>query len=294
MTSTDDNEKTEKYICDFCHFKTHDKKDYTRHLLTLKHKNHLNYKKTDKKTEKKPKKTEQHICCCGNIYKHRQSLHNHRKKCKFLLDKEDMSLKDMFIEVVKQNQAILLDNQELKKTLHESISYAGNTINNTTNNNTQFNLNFFLNEQCKDAINITDFVNSLKMQLSDLEMIGKLGYSEGISKIFIRGLKELDIFKRPIHCSDVKRETMYIRDDDNWEKDTNENKKLKYVINKIADKNIQQIPLWINKNPDANDYESKKHDEYIKIVGESMGGSDDVKSFSKIVKNIAKEFHIEK
>jgi hypothetical protein len=245
-----------------------------------------------------PQKTPEHVCMCGNKYAHRQSLRKHKKTC--VLEQnavvvKDMDLKEMFIEVVKQNQAILLDNQEMKKTLQDAIPYINNTTNNNITNNTQFNLNFFLNEQCKDALNITDFVDSLKMQLSDLEMVGKLGYSEGISKIFLKGLKELDIFKRPIHCSDVKRETMYIRDDDTWEKDSTENKKLKSIINKIADKNIQQISSWVVENPDANDYESKKHDEYIRIVCESMGGEEDnVKNFHKIIKNIAKEVIIEK
>jgi len=154
-----------------------------------------------------------------------------------------------------------------------------------------------LNEQCKDALNIIDFVNSLKVSLTDLEAVGKLGYTEGISRIFIRGLKELDIFKRPIHCSDLKREAMYVKDKDTWEKENEKKHRLKLAINYIAHQNIVQIPIWIEKNPDAMDYETKKHTEYMRLITESMGGSTDEeseKNYNKIIKNVAKEVLIDK
>lgn len=154
-----------------------------------------------------------------------------------------------------------------------------------------------MNEQCKDALNIMEFVNTIKLQLSDLELVGKLGYTEGISKIFIRGLKELDIFKRPIHCSDLKRETLYIKDKDAWEKENGENVKIKQAINYIANKNIKQIPLWVEENPSAEDTETKKHMDYIHIVHESMGGSSlesDEKKQNRIIRNVAKEVLIDK
>jgi hypothetical protein len=279
------------FSCQPCCFTTSNKKDYKRHILTAKHQRWV----------KLPQITPEHKCQCGNIYKYRQGLNNHKKKCSLfgnniILKTDDLSLKEMFIEVVKQNQ-------EMRKTLETAMSHINNnnntinnTINNTTNNN-QFNLNFFLNEQCKDALNIMDFIDSLKVQLSDLESVGELGYSEGLSNIFINALKELDIFKRPIHCSDVKRETMYLRDDDTWEKDNEKREKLKKAINRLADKNIQQIPIWMKENPDAMEYDSKKQDEYFKIIGESMGGKTDEeteRNMNKIIKNIAKEVVIEK
>jgi len=206
----------------------------------------------------------------------------------------------IILELIKQNQ-------EFKELIVEQnkqiINLAGKVGDNITNNNcinkTSFNLQIFLNDKCKDAVNIMDFVNSLQMKLSDLETVGKLGYTEGISKIFIRGLKELDIFKRPIHCSDLKRETMYIRDKDAWEKENEDNEKMKLAINSIANKNVNQIPNWINENPTINDYESKKHDEYIKILGESMGpisqnDKETQKIYNKIIKNIAMEVIIDK
>jgi hypothetical protein len=210
-----------------------------------------------------------------------------------------MNSSTIITELMKQNEefkSMLVDQNNKILEIASNHSVTNNTLNNTTNN-TQFNLNFFLNEQCKDALNIMDFIDSLKIQLSELEAIGKVGYSEGISKIFIRGLKELDIFKRPIHCSDVKRETMYLRDDDTWEKDNEKRDKLKKIINRLADKNIKQIPLWIKENPESNNYDSRKHDEYIKILGQSMGGKTDEeieKNINKIIKNIAKEVIIEK
>jgi hypothetical protein len=168
---------------------------------------------------------------------------------------------------------------------------------NTNCNNKTFNLQVFLNEQCKDALNITDFVNQIQLQLSDLDMIGRIGYTEGMSKIIVRNLKELDIFKRPIHCSDLKREVLYIKDKDTWEKEDCENVKLKNAIKFIEHKNIKQIPKWKEENPESDNYDSKKHIEYHSIMLESMGGStkeDDNKKREKIIKNIAKEVTIDK
>jgi len=198
---------------------------------------------------------------------------------------------NIVIELIKQNkefkEIIIEQNNKLLEIVKE-----GKIINNTTN---KFNLQIFLNEQCKDALNIMDFINSLKLQLTDLENVGKLGYTEGISKIFIRGLKELDVLKRPIHCSDLKRDILYIKDKNAWEKENDDNEKMKLVINHIANKNVGQITEWISENPEATDYESKKHLEYIKILGESMGYDEEPdKIYNKIIKNVAKEVQINK
>ena len=167
-------------------------------------------------------------------------------------------------------------------------------INNTTNN--KFNLNFFLNEQCKDALNITDFINSLQMQLKDLENFGTLGYVQNISKIFIKGLKSLDICKRPIHCSDLKREILYVKDQNAWEKDK-EQSNMTSAIKKIAHKNIKQIPEWENANPTFMDIDDKKNDQYMKMVDQVMGGAtteDDINNYNKIIKNVIKEVVVDK
>ena len=177
----------------------------------------------------------------------------------------------------------------------ELAAKSNTTINNTTNNT--FNLQMFLNVQCKDALNIMDFVNSLELKVKDLENMAKLGYSDGISNIFINGLQDLDIKKRPIHCSDLKRETIYIKDQDTWEKENDERNKLKLAIKTIASKNIKQIPLWQKENPGCLDSSSKKNDQYLKIISNAMSGStieETQKNYDKIISKVAREVVIQK
>jgi regulator of replication initiation timing len=304
------SKNSKSFNCESCDFSTSKKNEWDRHILTRKHIDRTKIEQNGTECASKLK----YVCKkCNKNYLARNSLWYHEKKCN--LEKipivtneiitvnenpsDEPSLKEIIIKVVEQNQAILLENQEMRKLLQETIPKIGNTTNNTTNNtNTNnFNLNFFLNEQCKDALNIMDFINQLQLKLSDLDMVGKVGYSEGISKIFIRGLKELDVFKRPIHCSDLKREVLYVKDQDSWEKDNEEKKKLKTAIKHIAAKNFKQIHDWQEENPESDDYDSKKHMDYHNIVINSMGGSneeEDERNYNKIIKNLAKEVVIEK
>ena len=197
-------------------------------------------------------------------------------------------LTNLVFDMVKQNQ-------ELQKQVFELSKERSITTN--SHNNTKFNLNFFLNEQCKDAMDIMDFVKSLTLQLTDLERVGQLGYAEGISKVFVEGLKELDIHKRPIHCSDLKREVLYVKDDGRWEKDNEENTKMKFAIKHIAHKNVQQIKEWQKENPEYTDSESTVSEKYMKIINHSMGGftdEEDETNYNKIIKNVAKEVVIQK
>jgi phage FluMu protein Com len=272
--------------CNSCNYTTCKKSSWLKHLSTDKH--------LFKKVEKLPIKI---IKCefCNKIYKDKSGLWYHSKKCKSM-----PITNDIILEMVKQNQEfkeLLLEtnkkNEELTNKLIEVIKEPKCITNNNTTNN-KFNLNFFLNEQCKDALNITDFVSSLALKLSELEQVGQIGYVEGISKIFIR---ELDVYKRPIHCSDIKREVLYIKDENNWEKDNEEKEKMKTVINKIAHKNIQNIPIWAKENPQSLDLTSGKNDEYLQIINESMGGENEVERdqyMQKIIKNVAKEIIIDK
>jgi hypothetical protein len=233
------------FCCEKCNYTSSNKKDYNKHLLTRKHKNTDNLLIfTDEKLPKIPMFT----CECGNEYKHRQSLFNHKKKCVIIKNPTEKS-NNVIIELLKQNQEFKELIIEQNKQIVDLAGKVGNTVNNTTNNNSNntnnnFNLQFFLNEQCKDALNIMDFINQLQLNVTDLDMVGRLGYTEGISKLFIRGLKELDLFKRPIHCSDLKREVLYVKDKDAWEKDNNEKKKMKNAIKYIAAKNFKQIHEW--------------------------------------------------
>jgi hypothetical protein len=286
--------------------------------LTSKHKNTYNIlTKTDIYSSKS---SANHFSCeCGSFYKHRQSLYNHKKKCDYKSEKNESNINASNGNESKTNESndkdllekpptnelvmsLLNQNMELQKQIIELCKDKNTIINNTNcNNNTtthnNFNLNFFLNEQCKDALNIMDFINQLQPKLSDLDMVGRIGYAEGISKIFIRGLKELDVYKRPIHCSDLKRETLYVKDKDSWEKDSDEKAKLKLAIKHISAKNVKNIPAWMEENPESEDYESKKHMEYHNIIINAMGGSteeEDEKNYNKIIRNVSKEVVINK
>ena len=185
--------------------------------------------------------------------------------------------------------------EQNKQIIELSSKPTINNSNNTTNNS--FNLHFFLNETCKDALNITDFVSQLQVGIKDLEETGRLGYVEGISKIFINGLKQLDINQRPVHCSDSKRETMYIKDENHWTKDDIENVILTNAIKDVAHKNIQQIPIWSKAHPEHKDITSKCNDIYMKLVSEAMSGTtmeESDKNYKKIARNIMKESVIDK
>jgi hypothetical protein len=298
-----------KFECNACDYITCKKNEWERHILTRKHVDRTILEQNGALGDSKA-----FYCCkkCNKTYNARNSLWYHEKKCNLEVKNEvkneiasipippdEPTLKEMFIKVVEQNQAILLENQEMRKLLKETIPKIGNTTNNTTNNNTNnnFNLNFFLNEQCKDALNIMDFINQLQLKTADLDMVGRLGYTEGISKLFIRGLKELDVFKRPIHCSDLKREVVYVKDKDLWEKDSGEKKKMKTAIKFIAAKNFKQLNDWKEENPESEDTDSKKHMDYHQIIINSMGGSneeEDDTNYNKIIKTVAKEVAIEK
>ena len=189
--------------------------------------------------------------------------------------------------LLEQNKTIL----ELSK--NNSIT---NNSHYTNSNNKSFNLNFFLNETCKNAMNITDFVDSLQLQLSDLEKVGEIGYIEGISNIIIKNLNALDVTERPIHCTDKKRETMYIRDEDKWEKEDDKHEKMHKMVKKIAYKNIDLISTFREKYPDLKKINSKYSDQFNKIIIESMGGKGDneYEKEEKIIKRVAKEVFIDK
>ena len=292
------------FSCEKCDFKCCKPSDWTRHILTRKHKD--TYKILTNNNEfyaENANVINTYICDCGKEYKHRQSLWNHKKKCENnieSLNKTDYTnlTPNIVLQILKQNedlQKLLVEQttklMELAKDGKNIIN--SNNINNTTNN---FNLNVFLNEKCKDAINITDFVNSLVVTINDLEETTRLGYAEGISKIFVNGLKQLDIYKRPIHCSDLKREVLYIKDQDNWEKDEDKTHLLQ-AIKVVGHKNIKQISEWQKMNPQFNNPESKQNDKYLTMLCNVMSGGskeETTKNYNKIVKNIIKETVIEK
>ena len=299
MTNDDKKpqKKTPKYFCQKCAFTTSNKKDYERHISTPKHQN------DDKMMTKKPQKTPNSdtnidfICVCGKQYKYRQGLSIHKKKCMFNITENNNSLneKDLILNLLNQNNQLQNQIMGLYKE-RSTVQILNNTNGNINSHNKTFNLNVFLNEHCKDAMNIMDFIDSLKLQLSDLENVGKQGFVEGISNIIVKNLKALDIHKRPVHCSDSKREVMYVKDEDKWEKENDEKLKLRKAIKHIAHKNSKLIPEFRAKYPDCGKSDSNKSDQYNKLVIESLGGSgdNDIEKEDKIIKKIAKEVIIDK
>ena len=312
--------------CESCDYTTSNKYDFAKHLTTVKHK--FAILATNRQllaTEfaisgdlsqddlcKQNVATKQYICDdCGRRYKDKSGLWKHNKKCtkksaiqpdmeeqmQIILQSENKEFdnNELIKELMKQNQefkSMLVEQNNKLMDLAKEGKYITN--NNTTNNN--FNLHFFLHEKCKDALNIMDFVKSLQLQLKDLETTGRLGYVEGITKIFIKGLQDLDVCKRPIHCSDLKRETIYVKDHDIWEKD-GEKQKMKLAIKHIAHKNVMKIPEWQENNPLYKDAESTVSEDYMKIVSQSMGGfteEEDDENMNKIIRNVSKEVVIDK
>jgi hypothetical protein len=311
-----------KYNCIFCDYHTSNKKDFQKHILTPKHEKFANGNILEIPGNEKIPTLE---CECSKTFNTHSGLWKHKQKC-FLYenkscnninnsntnilykekDANDVSvLTNLVLEVVKQNQELIYQNnesqkynQELQKHVIELCKNGTNntTITNNNSNNKTFNLNVFLNETCKDAMNITDFVDSLKLQLSDLEIVGKLGFVEGISSIIVKNLNALDVHKRPVHCSDSKREVMYIKDEDKWEKENEEKKRLRKVIKRVADKNARLLPEFKKVHPDYNKASSKFSDQYNKLIIEAMGGSgnEDFDNENKIIRKIAKEVVIDK
>jgi hypothetical protein len=284
-----------KFLCEKCDFECVRQIDYERHLFTLKH------KKDDDGLQKKH--NEKFICECGKAYVYRQGLWKHKKLCEnSVKDEEDINPNqpityETIVNILQHNQELQQMLLEQNKTIIEiSKNNQINTINNTNNShNKTFNLQVFLNETCKDAMNLTEFVDSLQIQLSDLEKVGKDGFVAGISNIIVKNLKALDVTQRPVHCSDQKRETIYIKDKDQWHNDSKElpeNQKLKKAIKQIVHKNICMIPEWKKKYPDCIYAESKKSDLYNHIMYESMDHNES--NSEKIIKKIAKEVAIEK
>ena len=287
--------REEKYCCKICDYNTSVKFSYDRHTLTSKHLKMVKNVKNETNETKKEKK-ENMTCECGEVYYSRTTLWRHKKICSLIenlvVQSDQTDKKDELIDyLMKENKEI----KELILELAKKDSYNNCNNNYTNSHNKAFNLNFFLNETCKDAMNIMDFVDSIKLQLSDLEGVGELGYVDGISNIIVKNLKELDVTQRPLHCTDKKRETMYIKDEDKWEKDE-EKKKLHKVVRKVTCKNQNLIPKFKETHPDCNTYHSKFSDQYNKIIIESMGGKgdNDYEKEEKIIKNISKQVFIDK
>jgi len=313
MANEKEQKRAEEYSCEECNFLCSKKSNFNRHILTTKHKMLINAKE---KELKRALPITEYKCVCEKTFKHASSLCKHKKNCGLIKqenetiinqdeesiinqdedvvhkekskedDADDIGYKEMFLEMMKQNH-------ELQKSINDMIPKIGNNNTITTgshNTNNNFNIQLFLNEECKNALNMTDFVRSLEVNMNDLVQTGKLGYVEGISRIFIKALKKMDVTERPIHCTDMKRETMYIKDNNKWEKETQVNPTIQKTIIKIENKNLRMLPQWQEENPDCMDMESKKSEEFTELSLTAMGGFDSKdKLEKKILKNILKE-----
>ena len=298
---TEKNEKNEFiHICNLCNFKCYYLSDWNRHIITAKH------LKTTNNNEKNLENLKPKYVCnnCEKEYNDRAGLWRHKKKCfenkeiqESKIEQYEKSITpELVIEIIKQNQELQKQNNELQKQMLEVIKNGTNNTNNINSHNKTFNLQVFLNETCKNAMNIMDFVDSIKIQLSDIESIGELGYVNGMSKLIIKHLNALDENMRPIHCSDPKRDSLYVKDQNVWEKEDPDNKRIKKAIKYISHKNICALPEWKAKYPDCIYSDSLKSDQYNHIVIEAMGGSgdNDAEKADKIVKKIAKVVTIDK
>ena len=299
---------SKKYCCETCDYNTDRKSNLETHLNSAKHLKEINGSKI------KQTLSNNNLVCeiCHKIYQTSAGLWKHKTKnnCKHDNDEckkdiDDLKIsdneftnKDLIMMLIKENselKTIMMEQQSMMIKVLENGASNNNSHNTTNSHNKAFNLNLFLNETCKDAMNINDFVESIKLQVSDLENVGEVGFVEGISNIIVKNLNALDITKRPIHCTDKKREIIYIKDENVWEKDESQCK-MRRMIKKVVSKNQRLIPKFKEQNPEYNKSSSKVSDKYNKLIIESMGGSgdNDLEKEDKIIRNIAKNIVVDK
>ena len=304
-----ENTQVPNFVCKPCNFVCNKICHWKRHIDTKKHTS-LSEKHnvfTDSSTSNLGNNIKYKCSKCNKNYKSSPGLWYHKKKCNPEIQNhttieipknknvEEPSLAEMFVELMKQNKE--LQNQLFEMVKEKSVvtNNTNNTINNNTMNN-KFNLQIFLNETCKDAMNIQEFIDFCKVQHSDFENFGKYGYVESMTRIIMRNLMELEVHRRPIHCTDVKREVLYVKDNNVWVNDFSREKLIR-AIKYIAAKNVKQIPGWMDHNPDSKNTQTKLHDKYMRMVCHSMGGRDEAEDqeyYKKIIHNVAKEVVIDK
>lgn len=327
------------YSCEICDFITSNKKDYQRHILSVKHIRRAketadgqpmgkigNFTQPDKPSQTPASRTQcpalgvaggggaggGYKCDnCGHIYQSKSGIWKHNKKCNEMSQYGgggggggDNALKTMMFDMLKNNQdfqnkviEMMCVNSATAATAaaaaaHSDITNSNNFNGTNYSHNKTFNLQFFLNEQCKDAMNISDFVSSITLKLSDLNDFGKMGYVEGISKIIIDNLRDTDIYKRPVHCSDAKRETLYVKDDNRWEREGPENEKMMNAVRVVEHKNISLINEWAKNNPKCEDSSTIENTKYLNLSRVVLDGDD--QNIAKVIKRVTKEVVIDK
>ena len=323
MTTKNKTISAGQYFCEKCDYTTSKKCNYEHHILTRKH---------IMTTSGLQNQSASIVCDCGKSFSCRQNIHRHKKKCSVITPSveiptypspappthsstEDMQM-NLILELVKQNQEFknLIIQQshqmmeqnshmmEQNKTIIEVAKNSQgnnnhNTLSHNNNNNKTFNLQFFLNETCKDAMNMKDFIQSLEMSLPELEKMGEVGFAEGMSRVFVNRLNSLDVTQRPIHCSDVKREIIHIKDDNKWERDNANLDRLRKIIKQLTHKNILRVDDWKRANPGCTEYNSRKNGQYLKLNLEAIGPIDEAevkRDFGKIFRRVAESTTIDK
>jgi len=322
MASVLATEKTDKnrknYACHICHFSSSDLKDYNRHLATRKHQSATQATvlatHSPVLAESNTLSNCQGYTCgiCNKFYINRTGLWRHNKKCSLPPRTKESETPDsnasptppvftaeLVLALVSQNKELqnILIEQNNKFMEKMSLVTTANTMTNSHNNNTNtFNINMYLNEQCKNAINLTDFVKNLNVTVQDLLRTAELGHVAGISSIFTNGLRELDVHTRPIHCTDLKRETVYVRDQDKWVKDDDDKRRIRQAIKQVTIKNFKQLAVWESENPECYNTNSNASDTYVVISKHALGGSgeEEVKAQNTIMKNVFKTVLVDK
>lgn len=284
------------YVCEKCCYGTNKASDFQKHCLTRKHTTDAFAATTD------------YICLCGKTYKYRQGIYKHKMTCtvwpKETITSADDGQNDAYVSMVQSHEKIqmmtmtMLQNmQEENSTLQKQLATLCNTVNINSNcNNKTFNLQVFLNEDCKDAMNMSDFINSVQLQMSDLESVGELGYVDGISTIFLQKLNELDVYKRPIHCTDLKRQVIHIKDADRWKRD-DDHSQFKHAIKRMSKKNSDLLMDWKDRHPGVHRPDDRHNSQYLNMIIQCMGGPSTINiedSECKIIKKIAKGITVEK
>ena len=328
MFTNVDAKNAKKFVCEKCHFECSKLSNYNKHLNTAKH-----IKLTDA-DKKMPITNSQHICCCGKQFGHRQSLSRHKKSCngvavsltvttptpvantnndlinvivkqqeettelkKLLIEQQETHFKQMKEqqEQMKEQQEQMKEQQsQHSKEMKDLIPQLQQVTNINTNCNNKFNLNFFLNEQCKDAISIQNFIENLNIGIRELEHMGDVGYVKGMMSIFSETLGAMDIYKRPLHCTDLKRDTLYIKQGDTWTKDTEDKTELKKIVETVKCRNYGSLRLWEREHPEAFECDTQDNIDYMRISSESLGGfnSTDTIKLNKIIKHVVKEVYV--
>ena len=318
MTTKIKLQKSPKFMCEKCDFTTSKQNEYDRHIDTNKHKRlHGLQEQNSVVVESK-----MFNCKCGKIYRHHTSLAKHKHCCKGLNIPDNISIasftdinkeqetggsvsfnenviitKEMFMTLLKDNQEMmkmiksLSEQQNINTT--NNITTNNNTITTTNSNNNTFNMNLFLNEKCKDAMNMKDFVNSIQLTMTDLENVGRLGYVEGMSNIFIDNLQKTDVYKRPIHCSDIKRETLYVKDDDQWERDGPDHQKMTNAVLAVEHKNVVLVNEWAKANPRCMNSNTRENETYFRLSKVATDGEKDG-NIDKVIRKVAKKVMVDK